>query len=481
MWKHGHIGAAVVLIGCAAGPAYVRPAAPAAATYTATARSAQTDSAVGAFGAAQRFTAASRISETWWQTFGSPALDSLVAHALVASPTIAAAEATLRQAESLFAARSGSTRYPVVDGSLASQRQVFNPAVLGQDANPREFSLFNATVSVRYQLDLAGGNRRALEALAARSDFQRYQLHGAQLSLAAAITATAVQQAKLAAQLDVTESLVRLGQERLIIVADQVRLGAATPDELRTLERQHETTRASVPVQRQLLLQNRHLLATLAGRAPGDSTVPSFTLRDLSLATDLPVVIPSELVRRRPDILAAEALMQAANAEYGVAVAKRYPQINLSANLGSQALSAGSLFGGGSAIWSLVGQLTQPLFNHGLSAEKHAALAAFDATAANYQGVILGALREMADVLTALDADAESLAALARADSASQDMLSSERRRYALGAASYLQVVTLEQQSEQLRLPLIAAQAQRLLDTVALFQAMGGGKVFAQP
>ncbi len=369
----------------------------------------------------------------------------------------------------------------MVDGSLTAQRQKFNPAVLGQNAEPREFSLFNATVSVRYRLDLAGANRRTLEALAARADFRRQQMHGAQLSLAAAVAGTAFQQAKLAAQLSVTETLVRIEQEQLGIVREQLRLGAATPDELRILERQHETTRATVPAQRQLLRQNQHLLAMLAGRVPGDSTMPSFTLNDLSLATDLPLVIPSELVRRRPDILAAEALMQAANAEYGVAVARRYPQINLSANLGSQALTAGSLFGGESAIWSVVSQLAQPLFNRGLSAEKRAALAAFDASAANYQGVVLGALREMADVLAALDADAQSLAALASAYATSEELLASERRRYSLGAASYLQVLTLELQAERQRVPLITAQTQRFLDTVALFQAAGGAEILLAP
>jgi outer membrane protein TolC len=130
--------------------------------------------------------------------------------------------------------------------------------------------------------------------------------------------------------------------------------------------------------------------------------------------------LPSELVRRRPDIQAAEALLHAANAEYGVAVAKLYPQLNISASLGSQALSTGALFGAGSAVWNLVGQLTQPLFNPGLPAEKRASLAAFDAAAANYQSVVLGALRHVADVLRALDNDAQTLAALATADSAAQ-------------------------------------------------------------
>ena len=185
--------------------------------------------------------------------------------------------------------------------------------------------------------------------------------------------------------------------------------------------------------------------------------------------------MPSRLARRRPDIQAAEALLHAANAEYGVAVAKLYPQLNLSANLGSQALSTGALFGSGSAVWSFIGQLTQPLFNAGLPAEKRAALAAFDAAVANYQSVVLESLRNVADVLTALDNDAQSLAALAVADAAAQESVESMQRQYALGAASYVQLLSAQQQAQQNRINLIAAQAQRLADSAALYQAMGGG------
>lgn len=190
-----------------------------------------------------------------------------------------------------------------------------------------------------------------------------------------------------------------------------------------------------------------------------------------------PDFAPAELVHGRPDILAAEALLHAANAEYGVAISRLYPQINLSASLGSQALTTGALFGSGSAVWSLVGQLTQPLFNPGLPAEKRAALAAFDAAAANYQGVVLEALRNVSDVLQELDSDAQILAAHVAAEASAQASLDSTQRKYALGAVSYLQLLTAQQQVHQSRLGLIAAQSQRLGDTVALYHAMGGGQI----
>ncbi|MHB8810905.1 MAG: TolC family protein, partial [Desulfobulbaceae bacterium] len=153
-----------------------------------------------------------------------------------------------------------------------------------------------------------------------------------------------------------------------------------------------------------------------------------------------------------------------------------YPQLNLSANLGSQALTTGALFGSGSAVWSLVGQLTQPLFDPGLPAKKRAALAAFEAAAANYQNVVLESLRNVADVLRALDNDAQRLAALSAADAAAQASLESMQRRYALGAASYIEMLVAEQQSQQTRINLIEARSRRLINSAALYQAMGGGR-----
>jgi outer membrane protein TolC len=189
----------------------------------------------------------------------------------------------------------------------------------------------------------------------------------------------------------------------------------------------------------------------------------------------LPLLIPSELVHARPDILGAEALLHASNAEYGVAISKLYPQLNLNADLGSQALTTGALFGAGSAVWSLVGQLTQPLFNPGLPAEKRAALAAFDTAAANYQSVVLEALRNVADVLRALENDSKRLGALSAADFASEKFLESTQRRHRLGAASYYDLLIAQQQRLQTELDLTEGQAKRLLNTAVFYQAMGGG------
>ena len=465
---------AAALSGCTVGPDFQRPAAPPVDRYTATPTTATTATTATQHGVAQQLVKGLPIEAQWWRTLGSPALDRLIDEAFNHSPTLAAARATLRQAQELQAAQAGATQYPQVDLGVGAQRQRTSPSSQGVSGDAREFSLYSASVGVRYNLDLAGGSRRALEALAARTDYQRFELDAAQLTLAATIANAAINRARLAAQIDATENIVQLEDAQVTVSRQRLRFGQASPDELASLESQVEQTRAGLPALRKQLEQTEHLLATLAGRAPAAGDVPPFTLAAFALPERLPVIVPSELVRRRPDIQAAEALMHAANADYGVAVARLYPQLNLSASLGSQALTTGALFGGASAVWGLVGQLTQPLFNPALPAEKRAALAAFDAAAANYQGVVLDALRNVADTLRAIEHDAQALHSQAAAEAAAQAALQAIGHRYRLGAASYLQLIVAQQQAQQTRLGLASAQAQRLSDSIALYQAMGG-------
>jgi len=465
-----------LLAGCTVGPDYKRSTVPAVATYTTTPFTEETSSAATTLGESQRLIKGGSVNPQWWQEFGSDGLDTLIDDALKSSPTLAGAEATLRQAREGYAARAGSTLYPQAEVNLNSQRQRFNPNSSGLTGDVREFDLFNASVGVHYNLDLTGGNRRALEALAAHIDYQRYQLEGAQLTLVSNIVNTAITQARIVAQMQATEAILHAQEKQLVLTGERVRLGQAAPNEVLPLQTQVEQTRAGIPLLRNQFQQSEHLLAVLAGRAPGAGGLPTFRLLEFTLPATLPLIIPSELVHARPDIQAAEALLHAANAEYGVAIARLYPQLNLSANLGSQALTTGALFGSGSTIWNLVGQLTQPLFNPGLPAEKRAALAAFDAATANYQNVVLEALRNVADVLRSLENDAQRLTALTVANAAAQGSLASVQRQYQLGSASYLHLLIAQQQAQRTRIDLIAARAQRLVDSVVFYQALGGGR-----
>jgi NodT family efflux transporter outer membrane factor (OMF) lipoprotein len=383
------------------------------------------------------------------------------------------AEATLRQAQELYAAQAGSSLYPQVGANLGAQQQRFSPSTSGLTGDAREFGLYNAGVAINYTLDLAGGNRRTLEALAARVDYQRYQLEGARLTLVAGIITTSVNQANIYEQIEATKDILQIQEEQLELTKERVRLGHAIAYEVSTLQTTVEQTRATIPLLNTQLQQNEHRLAVLTGRPPGSRNVQVFTLAEFTLPVDLPLIVPSELVHSRPDIQAAEALLHVANAEYGVAIAQLYPQVNLSASLGLQALTADTLFNVSSTVWSLVGQLTQPLFKPGLPAEKRAALAGLDAAAANYQSIVLEALRNVADVLRAVENDAERLRALTAAYTSAKQSFNSVERRYELGAIGYVELLIAQQQLQQTRINVIEAQAQRLLDSAALYQAMG--------
>ena len=472
------LAAAALLAGCAAGPDFQAPAAPTEPSVLSTALPAHTAASATALGEAQHFTAGMDLSAPWWPQLGSPALDALITQALSASPTLATAEATLRQAQEMQSAQTSATQLPRVDASAGAGRQQVSPSAQGLPGDGRSFSQYSASLGVRYTLDVSGGNRRALEALGARADYQRYQLEAARLNLATSVAQTAITQARLAAQIDALQAIIDTQAAQWQLTGERLRLGQAMRSEVLALESQLEQTRAGLPLLRQQHQQTRHLLATLVGLAPGAlaaQALPQFTLASFHLPSALPLTIPSELLRQRPDIQGAQALLHAASADYGVAVARAYPQINLSAQLGTQALTTGALFGGGSAVWGLLSQLTQPLFNPALPAEKRAALAAIDTAAAHYQSVVLEALRSVADALHRVDNDAQVLSSLAAADTAAQGSLQAVQQQYRLGAASYVQLLLAQQQALQVRSGLAAAQAQRLLGSAGLFQAVGAG------
>ncbi len=463
------------LVGCATGPDFTTPAPPTASGYTALALPAHTAASSTALGSVQWFVEGMPIKTQWWRAFGSPELDALIEEALRASPTLEAAEATLRQARHTYEARAGSTRYPQANANLSGGRKAVTGAAIGQPDGENTFNLYSASVNVRYDLDLFGGNRRALEALAAQTGYQRFQLENARLILAANVAGTAITQARLAAQIEAAECILGAQAEQLDLTHQRLTLGAASQNDVLALQTQMEQTRADISALRNGLDQATHLLATLINQTPSVATLPWFTLADFTLPSELPLQVPSELVRQRPDIRASEALLQTANAQYGVAVSKLYPQITLSADVGSQALTVDKLIGAGSLIWAMAGQLAQPLFNRGLRAEARAAEADSDAAAAYYRETVLQAFRNVADVLRALDHDAQALAAQAAADASAQESLELVRQRHALGAAHYLDVLTAQQQAESTRMALFAAQAQRLTDTIAFYSAMGGG------
>jgi NodT family efflux transporter outer membrane factor (OMF) lipoprotein len=470
---------AVALAGCAVGPDFSSPAAPTVADeahpYTPTPVPAVTASASAAGGAAQRLSLGEDIPAQWWELFQSPALDALIRSSLEQSPTLAAAQAALRQAQENYAADSGRKLVPSLNGQLGVERERLPPAGGGLPGH-NVFTVYNASVNVSYTIDAFGGIRRELEGLQASVDFQRYQVEAAYLTLTTNVVTTAIQEASLRAQLQSTQEVVDAVQQSLDLLQKQANLGAIARSTVLAQQTLLAQTQSLLPGLRKALAQTRQQLAVFAGRLPGDPGLPEFDLQSLQLPQDLPVVLPSSLVRKRPDIQASEALLHAASAQVGVATANLYPQIALTGSLGSQALTAGKLFSSGTSAWSIGAGLLQPIFNGGaLQANKRAAIAAYDQAGAQYRQTVLNAFLNVANTLRALDEDAEALRVQADAESYAQQTLDLVQRQYRLGAVGYLALLDVQRQYLQTHIALAQAQATRYADTAALFQAMGGG------
>jgi NodT family efflux transporter outer membrane factor (OMF) lipoprotein len=473
------VGIGLALSACAVGPDFHAPAPPQVADashpYTPAPLPAMAASGASPAYVPQHFVDGQDISATWWEAFQSPALNALVQSALAHSPTVVAAQATLRQAEENYRADYGSKVFPSVSGQFQAAREKYPIFTDGIPAGATG-NLFTAGLDLSYTLDIVGGNKRELEGVRAAIDYQRYQVEATWLSLTSSVVATAIQEASLRAQLKVTRDVVDNETKSLKVIAAQVQLGALARGALLQQQTLIAQQQAQIPPLEKALAQTRHQLAVLAGRLPGDDGLPTFEIDSLALPRELPISVPSALVRQRPDVRSAEAQLHEASAQIGVATANLYPQITLSGQLDRQSLKIGRLFDTGTTGWSLLGGLVQPIFNGGaLQAKKRAAVAAYDAARAQYQSTVLNAFLNVADTLRAVDTDADEVTATADAERLANEALSLVERQYQLGAVSYLASLDAQRTYLSTRVALVQARAARYTDTAALFQALGGG------
>jgi NodT family efflux transporter outer membrane factor (OMF) lipoprotein len=444
--------------------------------YTTLPLAAVTAAAPGVGGAAQRFLAQQDVPRNWWTLFGSDELDSLVTAALRANPEVASAQAALRQAMENTAAQRGSY-FPMVQGSFDASRNrdatgVVQPTL--QSGTPL-YNLFTPQVTISYVPDVFGANRRAVESLAAQAEASRFQLDATYLTLTANVVTTAIQEASLRAQIAGTERVIALERESLAVLRRELELGAIAEADVYAQDAALAQLEATLPPLTKQLHQASDQLAVLTGRLPADFTPARFTLEQLSLPTDLPLGVPSQLVERRPDVRAAEAQLHAATAQVGVAVANLLPQLTITGDIGSTASLFTDLFKPGTGFWNLGAQASQTLFAGGtLVHRKRAADAALDQAAAQYRAAVLTAFQNVADALHALDSDADALSAASRAEDAAQKSLDVVRHQLELGSVSYLALVNAEQAYQQAVVSLAQARGNRYADTAALFQALGG-------
>ncbi len=467
--------ACLLLAGCMVGPDFRQPEPPIASRYTETPMPQETVAVPGIGGEVQHLLPGRDLPAQWWTLFHSEALDTLIRQAINDSPNLAAAEATLRVARENLAAQQGALLYPQANLNAAATREKLSAASIGVPSGGSTlFNLYNASVNVSYMFDLFGGNHRELEALQSLVDYQGYQLEGAYLSLTSNIVTTAVNEATLRAEVHATQEIIAAEQKQLHLVERQYELGGVARLGVTLLRTQLDQSRATLPPLERNLALARHQLAVLCGRLPSEAALPEFNLDELVLPQDLPISLPSQLARQRPDIRASEALLHQASAQVGVATADLYPKINLSGAFGWESTQVSSFFG--PPVWSLAGSLLQPLFNGGeLEANRRAAVAAYDQAQAQYRQTVLVAFQNVADSLRALESDARTLSAQADAELSARETLDLTQHQYQLGGASSLALLIAQQQYQQARLALAAAQGTRYADTAALFQALGGG------
>jgi NodT family efflux transporter outer membrane factor (OMF) lipoprotein len=467
--------ALALLSACAVGPDFKAPPAPPGAGYAPEAHPAATAAVDVAGGASQKFELGRDIPAEWWKVFHSRELDSLITQALQANPNLQAAQAALWQAKENLYAQRGKL-LPTVDANSTAERQQLSLATFGQPGPPLLFNLFETTVNVGYVPDVFGGQRRQVEANAAASEYQRFELEATYLTLTANVVTAAIAEASLRDQITATRDIIKVENDQLDVVKHQFDVGAATRTDVLTQQSEVATAEATLPPLQKQLEQQRHVLLALIGRFPNQGWGDHMTLASLRLPTDVPLSLPSQLVEQRPDVRAAEAQLHQASAQIGVAIAARLPQLDLTAQYGTAALTPATLFTPATAMWSVAASGTQPIF-HGFSLlhQQRAAEAAYDQADALYRNAVLAAFQNVADTLRALQLDAAALKAENSALRAASDTLDVARGQYRLGAIAYVTLLNAQRAYAQARLALVQAQAARYADTAAMFQALGGG------
>jgi NodT family efflux transporter outer membrane factor (OMF) lipoprotein len=461
---------ALCVTACGAfGPERNPPKMPATAHYSVDPQPAQLSAADGV---AQRLDNERPVPQ-WWKAYQSDALDALVQEGLANSPSLAAAQHTLKAAREALRSQIGQSMLPSVDVGFDPSRQ----RALGIPILPQEqtfqYDVFAAEVQTSYTFDFFGAAVLANRALALQVKQQAYQLEATRRALAANIVVAAINAASLQEQAAATEQLVAAGETRARQVAARYQLGSASRDDMLAAEQDAADAAATLPALRAKLLEVRHAEAVLLGRTPDQAPMP-LALDALHLPEHVPIAVPSDLLHQRPDILAAEANVRATADEAGAAAASMFPSLTLSAAYGRGGFDWSTFTSPAGAIWSVGASLTQPLFHGGaLVARKHQYEATYDAAVSQYKQTVLAAFQSVADDLVSLDEDANTLTQAERAANAAHSLQRDTESRYRLGASGFYATLTAGQQYQNARVQSIRARSARLADTAALFDSMG--------
>ena len=458
---------AAALSGCkAVGPDFQPPPPPKTSAYLA---SADTPTNVA------RMSPDARVAGAWWKSFNSPDLDRVMDEALRGNPSLVEADASLARMRELANAAHGA-QSPQVDLNGGIEGERINLTAFGFKGVPGiaitnpTLGLYTVGANVSYDVDVFGGLRRRTEAARAQAEASARQADAAYLSLTGQTAMAAMQIATVQAEVDAYDAAIADDQRLLDIIHAAQAAGGEAPSASDSVKAQLAQDEAALPLLAMQLAQSRHALAQLVGEAPADWSAPDFRLASFTAPADVPVSLPSSLVRQRPDILAAEANLHAATAEIGVASANLYPDIKLTANITQTALVGNNLFSYGSSGWTLLAGLTQPVFHGGtLRAEKRAAIDAAHVAAARYKGTVIGAFTQVADVMEAIAQDDAELKALAYSEDVAAKAEQDDETAFKLGGGALLAVMDDERRLQLARRALAAAKGKRLSDIAQLY------------
>ena len=423
----------------------------------------------------------------WWKAFQDPVLDALLAEATANSHDLALASARISEARATLG-QNQSNFYPTVDLNAGASRRrgsenaaSFSPAV-GAYSSDMQWGL-----TASYEIDFWGRYARADEAAKARLLAQTASRGVVLTTLYANVAQSYFALRALDAQTQLAEQTVATRQENLRLQKRRFEGGVVGALDLRQAESEAASHQAVLQQTRQNRSNAESALAVLLGRKPSEVFKPLLARGALlgtlaervqrqNLAAILPANLPSEVLTRRPDLISAEQNLIAAHADIGQARTAYFPKISLTAGLGQQSKDVANLLDGASLFWSLIGNLTQPIFRAGaIDAVVAAANARQQQAVAQYTQAVQNAFRDVHDALNNLDASRDIAATTAQRIEALRQTLRLADLRYQAGYSGYLEVLNAQRDLAQAEIGLLDAQRNQLNATVAVYKALGGG------
>ena len=415
----------------------------------------------------------SQLSNTWWTLYQDQVLNDLVAKALQNNSDIKLAVARIEESDAVLR-EVGAALFPQIDlNSAASRTRATTTGATPVFANnPR--SNFNAQLRTSFELDFWGKLSKTKEAARAQALSTRYAKDTVALSLAGLVASNYLLLRSLDSQLQVTQVSLKSREESLALTQRRLEGGVASALDVQQAEVARENLSAQLSDLNRLRAISLHQLTVLTGDV--ELIIASADITSLPIPPMPPAGLPSALLESRPDVRQAEEQMVAANANIAVAKAALYPSISLTAGFGAESMQLGDVLKSASRIWTGGLSLNLPIFDAGkMSARVDQASAKQKQVLASYEGVLLNAFREVNDALVSLRLQTEREVALNKAQVAAQKALQISENRYQSGYSAYLEVLDAQRVYNDAALTFIQSRQARLVATVSLFKALGGG------